>query len=195
MRLALGAARFYVPMFIVQFLSWGAMFALWVFALPHIRTALSVDEPEAIMWMGIGLAIVAGLGAVWNIAVLARSYNDFSKAYTHSIFLFCGALGLLCIAEAHSNWSLLFGYFGLSIGWASISNTPYAMVTARVKDGEYERTMARFSFSVVIPQVLVALSLGWIIAQVSPKMALDIGGGAMLIAAFIMLLIGRFHRD
>ncbi len=167
------------------------MFALWVFALPHIRLALSVDEGTAIKWMGIGLAIIAGLGAVWNSAALPQLYARLGHAGTHVVSLCAGGAGLYVIASAHTAVTLVAGFLAVGIAWASISNTPYALVSARVADGHYERAMARFNFSVVIPQVALALSLGWLIGGVSPSQAIAAGAGAMAGAALIMFVAAR----
>ena len=171
------------------------MFSLWVFALPHIRMTLEVDELVAIKWIGIGLALVAGLGAVINL-IRSQCDEGHRKARYHAAYLLCGGIGLLRIASAHDLIHLMTGYGLLSIAWASISSTPYALVSERVTDGSYDRTMARFNLSVVIPQIVLALSLGWLMVRLPPASAIQYGGYAMLAAAAIMLVLMRTgYRD
>lgn len=94
----------------------------------------------------------------------------------------------MLVARADSAFWLLSGYALTGLGWASISTTPYALVSERVTDGRYSRAMARFNFSVVLPQITVALALGWLVEVVAPSTAILVGAGAMWLAAVLTLL-------
>ncbi len=181
---------FYLPMAVAQFLAWGAMFAVWVFAFPHVRQALGVDEAGAIRWVGLGLAVYVSLASLINF-VLPRIYRQLGKALTHAVALAFGGFGIILIAVAHAPLVLLCGYAVMSFGWASLSSTPYTMVTDRVTDGRYDLAMARFNFSVVVPQIGIALALGWLVQSVAPAQAIFAGGLAMLLAAAMTLLLLR----
>jgi maltose/moltooligosaccharide transporter len=186
---------FFLPIFMVQFLSWGGMFALWVFALPHVRAQLALTETIALQYVGIGLAVTVGVGALANFALpLAHGY--FGKVITHAIGLAIGGCGLLVVGHALNATMLICGYALTGLGWSSISTTPYALVSERVSDGRYELAMARFNLSVVLPQICLALALGRLVVLVAPTIAIVAGGYAMLAAAAVSLILVRTaYRD
>lgn len=182
--------RFLVPMFAVQFLSWGGMFALWVFALPHVRAQLRVSEALALQLVGVGLAVTVALGALMNF-ILPAVYARIGKVMTHAIALLCAGLGLLIVATATNAAILITGYTLTGLGWSSISSTPYGLVSERVTEGRYELAMARFNLSVVLPQICIALGLGKLVQAISPTTAIADGGFAMLAAAVLSLILLR----
>jgi maltose/moltooligosaccharide transporter len=179
---------FYTPLVITQLLAWGGMFMLWVFGYLHIRLALHVDEVDAIRWMGLGMALYVALGAGLNF-VLPWAHTRIGMIKAHAVALLLGGSGIIVVANANTPVTLLLGYAVTSIGWSSLSNTPYALVSARVKDGRYELAMARFNLSVVVPQIGLALALGWLIGHMPPALAIRYGGVAMIMAGIVALTI------
>jgi len=186
----IGGMRFLLPMFVVQFLSWGGMFALWVFALPHVRVHLHVSETLAVQDVGIGLAVTVALGAAINF-LLPLVYARIGKVLAHALALVLGGAGLVVIAGATELPMLICGYALTGLGWSSISATPYALVSERVTDGRYESAMARFNLSVVLPQICIALALGRVVEAIAPTDAIMAGGLAMWIAAAMSLILLR----
>lgn len=186
----IGGIGFLVPMFAVQFLSWGGMFALWVFALPHVRVQLRVSEVVALQLVGIGLATTVALGALVNF-ILPAIYLRIGKVMTHALALVCAGSGLLIVATAPNAGILITGYILTGLGWGSISSTPYGMVSERVTDGRYEVAMARFNLSVVLPQICIALALGKLVEVISPTAAIAVGGLAMLAAGALSVILLR----
>lgn len=164
------------------------MFALWVFALPHIRTVLLVAEPEALRLVGVGLATTVGLGALVTFA-LPRLQAKAGPEAVHCAALLLASAGLLLIARTSSVAALMIGYVLVGLGWGSIGTTPYAMISARVTDGRYEMAMARFNVSVVTPQICIPLALGPIVEAITPTMAIFLGAVSMFIAAMLAPLL------
>ncbi len=187
------ARAFYATLCAVQALSWGAMFALWVFGYLHIRAALGTDDSGAIRWMGVGIALYTALGGLLTFA-LPIFYARLGARITHAGALALGGLGLVVVAQAHTIIYLLIGYSITSIGWASISNTPYRLANARVQDGNYARAMAWFNLSVIGPQIGLALALGWLLGHVRPADAILGGGGAMMAGGLLSLALPRDER-
>lgn len=179
---------FVVLLFIVQFFAWSGMFALWVFALPHIRSALGVTEAEALRLVGVGLAITVGLGALVAFA-LPKLQARMAPELAHFLALLVGGIGLMLVARASQAAGLLIGYSLVGMGWGSIGTTPYALISARVTDGQYDRAMARFNLSVVIPQICIALALGPIVAVLTPTIAITLGAASMFMAAALAPLL------
>ena len=177
-------------LFVVQFFTWVGMFTLWVFSLPLITIALGSDGAVAIRWVGICFALYVTLAAVISLA-LPRAYEKLGKGRTHALALLVGAAGLIALGNASRPVHLLLGFTAVAVGWASISSTPYTLVTDTVSDGRYARAMAIFNFSTVIPQVAVALALGPLVEHVSAGTAMIAGGASMAIAAALMLALSK----
>jgi MFS family permease len=183
-------------LFVIQFLTWVGMFALWVFALPMI-VALDPAHDDlmgATQTLGLLLALYSGLGALLGLA-LPRVYARFGKARTHALAVVASAAGLISVYWV-TQPAMLFGSYALvAIGWASISSTPYALASDAVRDGRYARAMGIFNFSTVIPQVVVALLLAPLTQNIAPRTAIAAGGVAMLLAAAIMFAVSVGHVD
>lgn len=172
-------------LFVVQFFTWVGMFALWVFTLPLIA---AMDVARPIMWVGICFALYVTLAAVIALG-LPRVYALIGMVRTHGIALLCGAAGLGAMGVVHQPIALLLCFGAVAVGWASISATPYTLVSDAVTDGRYARTMGIFNFSTVIPQVAVALCLGPLVEHVSPASAIMAGGASMGLAGVLALLL------
>jgi MFS family permease len=185
--------RAFLPMmFVVQFLTWIGMFMLWIFTLPLVANLLGSGEAlgssEAIRWTGYCFALYVTLAALINLA-LPKVYERIGKGRTHGAALLAGAAGLGSMALVHSPVQLLASFAAVALGWASISSTPYTLVTDRVEDGRYTRAMGIFNFSSVLPQVAVALCMAPLTERLSPASAIAAGGVAMGIAGLLMLIV------
>jgi MFS family permease len=179
-------------MFVVQFLTWIGMFMMWIFTLPLVASLLGRGETlgssAAIRWTGYCFALYVSLAAIINL-VLPKVYERIGKGRTHGAALLVGAAGLGSMAIVHSPAQLLASFAAVAIGWASISSTPYTLVTDRVQDERYTRAMGIFNFSSVLPQVAVALFMAPLTERLSPASAIAGGGMAMAMAGFLMLLL------
>jgi MFS family permease len=185
--------RAFLPLlFAVQFLTWVGMFMMWLFTLPLVANLLGSGEAlgssEAIRWTGYCFALYVTLAALINLA-LPNVYERIGKGRTHGLALLVGAAGLGSMALVHSPPQLLASFAAVAIGWASISSTPYTLVTDRVEDGRYTWAMGIFNFSSVLPQVAVALCMAPLTERLSPASAIAAGGVDMGIAGLLMLII------
>jgi maltose/moltooligosaccharide transporter len=181
--------RAFLPLlFVVQFFTWIGMFTLWIFALPLITTLPNMHGTSPIRWVGFCFALYVTLAAVINLGLPVLT-DRFGKSRTHGLFLLVAAVSLLALSRTQSHFGLLLCFAGIGIGWASISSTPYTLVTDQVSDGRYSRAMAIFNFSTVIPQVVVALSMGIMVDSFAPDTAIAAGGAAMAMAGLMALLL------
>jgi MFS family permease len=187
--------RAFLPtMFVVQFLTWIGMFMLWIFTLPLVASLLGRGETlgskAAIRWTGYCFALYVLLAAIFNLA-LPSVYERCGKSQTHAIALLVGAAGLGSMAIVQHPLQLLGSFAVVAVGWASISSTPYTLITDRVQDDRYTRAMGIFNFSSVLPQVAVALCMAPLTENLSPAVALGVGGVAMGMAGLTMLAASR----
>jgi maltose/moltooligosaccharide transporter len=118
-----------------------------------------------------------------------------SRKFTHFIALTCGGLGLISIYFIKEPTVFTMEWLpmiGVGIAWASILSIPYAMLSGALPSNKMGYYMGVFNFFIVIPQLVAASILGFLVSQFfnsEPIYALFIGGASMIIAGIISLTI------
>jgi maltose/moltooligosaccharide transporter len=123
------------------------------------------------------------------IPVLARKT---SRKVTHAICLVCGAVGLLSIFILTDPRYLLGSMVGVGIAWASILSMPYAMLCGSLPPSKLGYYMGVFNFFIVIPQIVAAAVLGFVVGFFfggDAMYALLIGGASLVLAAALTLRV------
>ncbi len=182
----------------VQFFSWFALFAMWIYTTPAVTSHLygTTDTSSALYneganWVGVGFGAYNGVAAVvaFLIPVLARKT---SRKIAHAICLACGAAGLLSILVLKDPRFLLGSMVGVGIAWASILAMPYAILTGSLPPSKMGYYMGVFNFFIVIPQIIAAALLGFLVGHFfggEAIYALAIGGVSLLLAAVLTLRV------
>ncbi len=183
---------------VVQFFSWFALFSMWIYTTSAVTEYHFLSESigskaynDGADWVGILFAAYNGFAALaaFLIPWLARVS---SRKIAHLINLGLGGLGLISfvfIRDAH--W-LLLSMVGVGIAWASILSLPYAVLSSSLPSNKMGVYMGIFNFFIVIPQIMAASVLGFLVKQLfdgQPIYALVLGGGFMILAGFSMLLV------
>jgi len=181
-----------------QFFSWFALFAMWIYTTPAVTshiygttdTASSLYN-EGANWVGVGFAAYNGVAALVAFAIppLARWS---SPKIAHVICLICGALGLLSIYFITDPRMLLGSMVGVGIAWASILAMPYAILTGSLPPSKLGYYMGVFNFFIVIPQIVAAAILGFLVRRFFGGEAINallIGGASLLLAALLMFRV------
>lgn len=188
----------------VQFFSWFALFALWIYTTSAVTSHIygSTDTTSDLYnkgadWVGVCFAIYNGIAALvaFLLPVMARAT---SRKTTHAICLILGGMGLLSINFITDPNMLLVSMVGVGIAWASILSMPYAMLAGALPANKMGYYMGVFNFFIVIPQITAASILGFFLKQFfngDPMYALTIGGGSLLIAAVLTQLIVKDEDD
>ena len=81
---------------------------------------------------------------------------------------------------------------GVGIAWASILAMPYAILTGSLPPSKLGYYMGVFNFFIVIPQIVAAALLGFIVRRFFGGEAIDallVGGGSLLLAAALMFRV------
>jgi maltose/moltooligosaccharide transporter len=81
---------------------------------------------------------------------------------------------------------------GVGFAWASILSMPYAILTGSLPAQKMGVYMGIFNFFIVIPQILAASILGFLVKHVfegQTILALVLGGVSMIVAGFLTLLV------
>ena len=181
-----------------QFFSWFALFAMWIYTtagvtshIYHATDTTSALYNEGANWVGVGFATYNGVAALVAFAIppLARWS---SPKVAHIICLICGAAGLVSIYFIADPKLLLGSMVGVGIAWASILAMPYAILTGSLPPSKLGYYMGVFNFFIVIPQIVAAALLGYIVGHVFAGQAiyaLLVGGVSLLLAAALMLRV------
>jgi maltose/moltooligosaccharide transporter len=182
----------------VQFFSWFALFAMWIYTTAAVTSHMyqTTDTTSALYneganWVGVGFSAYNGVAALvaFAIPVLARRT---SRKIAHAVCLACGAVGLISIFFLQDPRMLLGSMVGVGIAWASILSMPYAILTGSLPPSKMGYYMGVFNFFIVIPQIVAAAILGFIVARLfdgEAIYALLIGGASLLLAAALTFLV------
>jgi len=181
-----------------QFFSWFALFAMWIYTTAAVTSHIygTSDTTSALYndganWVGICFAVYNGVAAVVAFAIppLARWS---SPKVAHVICLLCGALGLFSIYVITDRHLLLGSMVGVGIAWASILSMPYAILTGSLPPSKLGYYMGVFNFFIVIPQIVAAAILGFVVGRFfggEAIYALLVGGASLVLAALLMLRV------
>jgi maltose/moltooligosaccharide transporter len=182
----------------VQFFSWFALFSMWIYTTPAVTSHIFHTTDTTSKAYNDGADLVGKLFGDYNgIAALAAIALPFlarytSRRITHLIALTCGGVALisfLYITEASMLWIPMIG---IGIAWASILSIPYAMLSGSLPAAKMGYYMGVFNFFIVIPQIVAATILGFLLNHVlggQPIYILVVGGISMIVAGLLNLLV------
>ena len=146
--------------------------------------------------MGLCFAFYSTLAAILAFGI-PRLLKYTSKERLHAFALLIGSLGLLLIYFIKNRYLLFISFSFIGIGWSSIGNIPYSIVSSIASEEKMVTYFAVFNFSVVVPQVTAAFFLGYINKQFFSGETIYImlvGGISMLIAGVIMFFVKTKSR-
>lgn len=183
---------------IVQFFSWFALFAMWIYSTPALAQHLSGTTDttskaynEMGNWVGVLFAWYNGFAALFAflLPVLAKK---LSLPATHMIALIAGGLGLISFYLFKNEQMLIISMAGIGLAWCSILAMPYSMLTRALPAQKMGVYMGIFNFFIVIPQILAATLLGVLTRHFfngNAIMTIVVGGCSMILAALLTLRI------
>ncbi|PHN06851.1 MFS transporter [Flavilitoribacter nigricans DSM 23189 = NBRC 102662] len=187
-----------VQLAFVQFFSWFALFAMWIYTTSAVTSHVyqTTDTTSALYnegadWVGICFAIYNGVAALaaFLLPELAKKTN---RRVTHLVALCLGGIGLLSVYYISDPNYLLVSMIGVGIAWASILSVPYAILSSTLPSDRMGYFMGVFNFFIVIPQIVAAGILGFILKSFFgniPIYALIIGGVSMILAGVLTLFV------
>jgi maltose/moltooligosaccharide transporter len=183
---------------VVQFLSWFALFAMWIYTTAavtehHYGTtdAASAAYNEGANWVGILFAAYNGFAALAALFI-PKLAEALGRRKAHLVCLWFGALGLASIRFIEDPRLLLASMIGVGIAWAAILSLPYAMLSQAVPMKKMGIYMGIFNFFIVIPQILAASVLGILVRVLfggHSINALALGGSLLFLAGLATLRV------
>lgn len=142
-------------------------------------------------WVGILFASYNGVAAL-TAFLLTFVAKVAGRKVTHLLALTLGGVGLISFYFIENPTYLIVSMIGVGIAWASILSIPYALLSSSIPQEKMGYYMGIFNFFIVIPQIVAASILGFILSQFfegEAIYALLIGGGSMILAGLLCLMI------
>jgi maltose/moltooligosaccharide transporter len=187
----------------VQFFSWFALFSMWIYTTQavtqyifHTTDTKSKLYNDAADWIPVLFTVYNGVAAAvaFLLPIIAKKVGIKT---THLLALCAGGVGLISFYFIGDKNMLILPMVGVGIAWASILSMPYAMLSGSLPAEKMGYYMGVFNFFVVIPQIVAATILGFVIKQFfhsDPIYALIIGGISMILAGFLTLRVNSTSK-
>jgi maltose/moltooligosaccharide transporter len=189
---------------VVQFFSWLALFAMWIYTTPAVTSVhfgssdtASQAYNDGADWVGVLFAAYNGFAALAAL-VIPLLVRWLGLRISHLINLALGAAGLLSFLFIRDPDWLLLSMVGVGFAWASILSLPYALLSDSLPAEKMGVYMGIFNFFIVIPQLVAASVLGFALKLFfggQPIYALVIGSASLLIAGVSVLRVPDPNAD
>jgi maltose/moltooligosaccharide transporter len=185
---------------VVQFFSWFAMFAMWIYGTSGVTShhfgttdVASAAYNEGANWVGVLFGAKFGIAALAAILipVVARRLGC---RLSHLVNMTIGGIGLISFLFIKDPKLLLVSMVGVGIAWGSILSLPYALLSSNLPSHKMGIYMGIFNFFIVIPQLVAASVLGLILREffdLQSIYGLVIGGVLMIIGGLATLLVDK----
>jgi maltose/moltooligosaccharide transporter len=186
---------------VAQFFTWMTMFCVWIYYAPAIaRTVFGAVAgtpeysdriAEAGQWTGVSFAVYNLVCFIFAFLLLKLA-RHFSAKRIHMVCLVIGGLSVMSVAFIPSQSLLLLAMVGFGIAWGSILAMPYAMLSNCLPPEKMGFYMGVFNFFIVLPQIVVALGVGGLLAVIPGATSVHVlfgGGISMLLASVLMVRV------
>jgi maltose/moltooligosaccharide transporter len=188
----------------VQFFTWLALFSMWIYATPAVaQVHFGSSDPRsdaygaAGNWVDYLFGTYNGVAAV-AAAVIPLLVRRYGLRISHLINVWAGGIGLLSFLVIRNPHLLFASMVGVGFAWASILSLPYALLSDALPAKKMGLYMGVFNFFIVIPQLVAASVLGFLIKNLfnnQPIYALAIGGVSLFIAGLLVLRVPEPAAD
>jgi maltose/moltooligosaccharide transporter len=184
----------------VQFFSWFALFAMWIYTTPAVTSVQFASTDPASLAYNTGANWVGVLFAASNCFLIAGAViipfmvRLLGLRWSHLVNLAAGGLGLASFAWVHSPDWLLLSMAGVGFASASIQSLPYTLLSDNLPAEKMGVYMGIFNFFIVIPQMLAASVLGGLVHAFfgdRPAFGLVLGGASMAVGGIFTLLVAE----
>ena len=182
----------------VQFFSWLALFAMWIYTTAAVTQthfgasdATSAAYNDGANWVGVLFAGYNGFAALAAI-VIPVMVRRLGIQWSHLVNLLLGALGLASFVLIRDPQWLMVSMVGVGFAWASVLSLPYALLAGSVPSRKMGVYMGIFNFFIVIPQLVAASVLGAVLNGLlggKPVYALLLGGASFVLAGVLSLRV------
>ena len=182
-----------------QFFTWLTLFCMWIYFTPSVSARFFDADPSTpaylrgVEWAGVCFSVYNGVAFVFSFFLLLL-VRYFSAKRIHFACLIIGGLGLLSVVVMPNHYGLIGSMTAVGVAWASILSMPYAMLSNAIPGEKMGFYMGVFNFFIVLPQILVALGMGFVVKHLfggDSIYAIAIGGASLGLAALTLMRVSE----
>ncbi|MGB5528833.1 MAG: MFS transporter [Ignavibacteriaceae bacterium] len=172
--------------------SWIGVQTMFVYIIAYIQQKLNpADQTETGQIIAISFLVLNAVGFILPAFVLEPITEKVGRVKTHLVcvaIMALGYFGIVLIGKSSIILYLLMAVCG--IGWAAIVSLPFAIMSEKVDESRMGFFMGIFNLSVVLPQLIVSLVLGYFIQEaVDKNIIFIISGTTLAISAVLWLFV------
>ncbi len=178
--------------------SWLGIQTMFVYIIAYIQQKLNpASDMETGQIIAIAFAVLNTVGFILPAFVLEPITEKIGRVKTHLscvAIMSLGYFGIVFFGKSPLALYILMAVAG--IGWAAVVSLPFAIMSEKVNKAKMGFFMGIFNLSVVIPQLIVSLLLGYFILNVEDKnLIFIISGVSLAISSLLWLLVSEHKKS
>ncbi len=178
--------------------SWIGVQTMFVYIIAYIQQKMNpATETETGQIITISFLVLNAVGFILPALVLEPITEKIGRVKTHLscvAIMAAGYFGIVAIGQSPLTMYLLMAVVG--VGWAAIVSLPFAIMSEKVDENRMGFFMGIFNLSVVLPQLIVSLVLGYFILEAGNKNIIFIISGISLsLSALLWLLVKEDKKN
>ncbi|MFA7288710.1 MAG: MFS transporter [Melioribacteraceae bacterium] len=162
-----------IKLYVAHGFSWIGIQTMFVFIIAFIQQnilakGISTEEVnyQSGQIIAIAFAVLNTVGFILPALVLEPIAEKLGRNRTHTLAVAIMAVGYFLILFFATTPLLLFLFMAVvGIGWAAVVSLPFAIMSEKVDQGRMGFFMGIFNLSVVIPQLIVSLVIGYFVKE------------------------------
>lgn len=133
-------------------------------------------------WVGILFAVQAMGSVLW--AIFLPKFR--SRKFSYALSLLLGAVGFVLSGIIDNQYLLFIPFLLIGCAWAAMLAWPFTILTNSLKGGNIGTYLGLFNGSICLPQIVAAVTGGWILAafstpgEIAPQYVMMIIAGVSL---------------
>ena len=178
--------------------SWIGVQTMFVYIIAYIQQKMNpATETETGQIIAISFLVLNAVGFILPAFVLEPITEKIGRVKTHLscvAIMAVGYFGIVAIGQSPITMYMLMAVVG--VGWAAIVSLPFAIMSEKVDENRMGFFMGIFNLSVVLPQLIVSLVLGYFILEAGNKNIIFIISGISLsLSALLWLLVKEDKKN
>ncbi|MCF8260454.1 MAG: MFS transporter [Melioribacteraceae bacterium] len=163
-----------------------------IFFVSDFQAKLSVEiDGEIGTIISVSFLILNAVGALFPAFVLEPLTEKIGRVKTQALSVGVMALAyfaIVAIGKTSISLYILMAFAG--VGWAAIVSLPFAIMSENVEKGRMGYFMGVFNLSIVLPQLVVSLAIGFVISAIEDKNIIFwISGISLAVSSLLWTLV------
>lgn len=179
-------------LYIAHGFTWLGVQVMFVYAIAFIQQKLNpTSDIHTGQIIGWSFFLLNAVGAFIPIILLEPMSRRLGRVRTHFLMICVMAAGYFGITFLARTPVMFYAFMVvLSFGWSSLVSLPFAIMTEKVDKDRMGFFMGIFNLSVVIPQLIASLVIGYFIKEAADKSLIFLISGISLgISAVLWLFV------